>query len=73
MKRYPKKGEIVKITVNWGRMKFSGIEVQITGKPFRARSGAVLCQATRLDTGQKIYIPWTSNQNIIKFEPVGGS
>jgi len=70
MKRYPKKGEIVKITVNWGRMKLSGIEVQITGKPFRAKSGAVLCKAKRLDTNKDIYIPWTSNTSIIKFEPV---
>ena len=70
MKRYPTRGEIVKITVNWGRMKLAGVEVQIVGRPFRARSGAVLCKAKRLDTNKNIYIPWTSNQNIIKFEPV---
>ena len=66
---YPKEGTRVKAVISWGRSKLNGVHVGVVeGKPFRARSGAVLrpfnCETCR----RKHCIPWTSNQQIIRFE-----
>ena len=67
-KRYPRKGEHVRAIVTWGSYLDGVHEGIIVGKPFRARSGAILNYINCKTCGKKHCIPWTSDTNIIKFE-----
>jgi len=68
---YPKPGQKIKCTITWRRSKLNGVHIGVlVGKPFRARSGAVLHPFQCFTCGKKHCIPWTSNENIIKFEVI---
>jgi len=71
MKAYPKEGQMVRAVISWGRSKLNGEHIgTVVGRPFRARSGAVLRPFECKTCGKRHCIPWTSNKNIIRFEEV---
>ena len=65
---YPHEGERIKAVVHWGRSKLNGEHVgEVVGRPFRARSGAVLRKMKCETCGREHCIPWTSDRRIIEF------
>lgn len=68
---YPKNETLVKAFINWGRSRLNGEHKgRYIGKAFRARSGAILHPFMCQTHGKKEYHPWTSDNNIIKWESV---
>jgi len=67
--KYPKMNQKFKAIITWKNSNLNGVHIgKVSSKPFKAKSGAVLCYMDCETCNKKHVIPWTSNTKIIKFE-----